>query len=100
MKNQSNTAAETPVKEPTFWDLCENPDRGCDSVADLRQEYNQLKEINSELVEALKRSLPELKEFLNADPECDHSVGICVCGLIRTIELAESAISKATGERE
>ena len=48
-----------------------------------------------ELYEALKALIPELQEYIKDIGDCDHSVGICFCGLFNKLELVEQAIAKA-----
>jgi len=45
------------------------------------------------LAGALESSQKELKLYLGDVGECDHSVGICSCDLIRLIEANEGALS-------
>ncbi len=56
--------------------------------------YQQLKSGYELMLEQLKQSQIELKDDLEAQGGCDHSVGICVCGLIRLIEENEAVIKK------
>lgn len=51
--------------------------------------------MHDDLVAALKDTLEEAKASLEAQGGCDHGVGICVCGLIRTIENAEFVLAAA-----
>jgi len=50
-----------------------------------------------DLYEALKGILPELKEYANEVGDCDHSVGICFCGLFNKLGNIEQALAKADG---
>lgn len=50
------------------------------------------------LYEALKGILPELKEYVQEVGDCDHSVGICFCGLFNKIDNLEQALAKAEVE--
>lgn len=49
-----------------------------------------------DLLQACEWLLAEAKQYLEeSGGGCDHSVGICCCGLIGRIEAGESAIAKA-----
>lgn len=52
---------------------------------------------HDELLEALKVSALMLRKYHEDCGECDHSVNICVCDIVRAREQAEQAIAKAEG---
>jgi len=58
---------------------------------------NSLTDAAQDLFDALTMALEELKITLKEIGPCDHSVNICCCNLIRTIEKTEAALQKAKG---
>ncbi len=48
-----------------------------------------------DLLEALKILIVDIKEYIEECGPCDHSVGICCCGLKSDLFQAENAIQKA-----
>ena len=48
-----------------------------------------------DLYEALMAIMPELQEYVKDLGGCDHSVGICMCGLNNKLDLIEQALAKA-----
>ena len=49
----------------------------------------------TDLYETLKAVLPELKQYVEDVGDCDHSVGICICGLFNKLDNIEKALAKA-----
>jgi hypothetical protein len=59
-----------------------------------------LLEAAPDLLDCVKRALPELRQLAKDIGPCDHDVNICVCGVIRLADDCEAAIAKAGGVDE
>lgn len=50
-----------------------------------------------EVVAAAVPVLAELREFIKDSGGCDHSVGICMCEVIRKADELDAALAKVSG---
>jgi hypothetical protein len=61
-------------------------------------EIKRLREVNTDMYEALKALRDDAAKALEESGGCDHSVGICACPEIRNLEMADKALAKAEGK--
>jgi len=62
-------------------------------IVKLQRQLMEAEAVAAEKDAALKVGIEQLKQTIKACGPCDHSVNICVCGLIENIEKMKAALS-------
>ena len=65
----------------------------CAGFDTCSKQYERLEAALPKIRDALQNSLPLLRQYIEEIGPCDHSVNICICGLIHVADQVSEALN-------